>query len=60
MSETLKAFMITLLLAAGGTLSGCQEEGPMERAGENMDEAMDEAGDAVEQVGDEAEQALDN
>lgn len=52
MSDTLKALMIALLLAGTGALAGCQEEGPMEEAGENMDDAVEETGDAVEDATD--------
>lgn len=34
-------------------LAGCENEGPMEEAGENMDQAVEDAGDQMEQAGDE-------
>lgn len=46
-------------LAAGGlaglgvTASGCEEQGPAERAGEQIDEAAEEAGEALEDAGEE-------
>jgi predicted small lipoprotein YifL len=34
-----------------GVLAGCEQEGPMERAGEQVDQAAEETGEAVEDVG---------
>jgi hypothetical protein len=36
-----------------GGLVGCEDEGPMEQAGENMDEAAENAGDSVEEMGED-------
>lgn len=33
---------------------GCEQEGPAERAGENIDRAAERAGDKIEQAGDKA------
>lgn len=52
MSDTLKALMIAFLLAGTGALAGCQEDGPMEEAGENIDDAVEDAGDSVEDATD--------
>ena len=41
-----------VLLAALGlplALAACDNEGPMERAGETVDEAVEDAGDAIEE-----------
>ncbi len=38
-----------LLLIA---LPGCEQQGPAERAGENIDNAVEEAGDKIEEAGD--------
>lgn len=51
-------------------LAACEEEGPaeeagenvdqtMEEAGENVDESMDETGEAVEDMGENVEEAAD-
>ncbi|MFC6672117.1 hypothetical protein [Marinobacterium aestuariivivens] len=49
------------LLAA---LSGCEKEGPAERAGKEIDKAMEQAGEqaeeAADQVGKQLEQAGEN
>ncbi|MFN2338817.1 MAG: hypothetical protein ABR544_07580 [Gammaproteobacteria bacterium] len=33
-------------------LPGCERQGPAERAGENIDNAMEETGDKIEEAGD--------
>jgi hypothetical protein len=35
-----------------GALSACEKEGPMERAGENIDRTVERAGDKVERATD--------
>lgn len=45
----LAALMLSLSLA---TLNACEQEGPLERAGENIDDAVDDAGDAMEDAAD--------
>ncbi|WP_052719244.1 hypothetical protein [Halomonas sp. HG01] len=50
-------------MAAFG-LAACEEEGPAEQAGENIDETMEEAGesmdDAVDQAGESVEEMGDS
>jgi hypothetical protein len=42
-------------------LLGCPEKkGPLEKAGEKMDDVMDDMGDAVEDAADEVEDAVDD
>ncbi|MBI3187120.1 MAG: antitoxin [Gammaproteobacteria bacterium] len=48
------ALVMGLLLV---TLFGC-EKGPAERAGENVDEAIDKAGDQIEKSGDDIQDAV--
>ncbi len=38
------------------SLAGC-EQGPAEKAGENVDDAVDEAGESIEDAGDSIEDA---
>ncbi len=46
-------YLIHVLLVATVLLLGaCEKEGPMERAGEQVDEAVEETGDALEQATD--------
>jgi predicted small secreted protein len=55
-----EALALSLFLAlAGLAMAGC-EEGPFERAGENIDEAGDEIEDAADEAGDEIEDAIED
>lgn len=52
--------LFALLLALSvGILAGCEDQGPAEEAGENIDEAVEEAGDDLEEAADEAEDEVD-
>lgn len=45
-------FAITVVALVGlGSLSGCEHEGPAERAGKSIDQAAERTGDKVEQAG---------
>jgi hypothetical protein len=46
-----------LLLTLGAF--GCREQGPAERAGRAVDEAMEDAGEKMEEAGDEMEEAME-
>ena len=37
--------------------SGCEQEGPAERAGETIDEAVESVGDAIEDAGESVQDA---
>ncbi|WP_376692444.1 hypothetical protein [Wenzhouxiangella sp. EGI_FJ10409] len=54
--------LFALLFALGGSaiLTGCEDQGPAEKAGEEIDEAIDDAGDAIEDAGDDVEDEADN
>ena len=43
------ALVLSALLVA---LPGCEQQGPAERAGENIDNAVEETGDQIEKAGD--------
>lgn len=47
----MKTIPMLLLLGMLG-LTACEEQGPAERLGENIDEAVEEAGDAIEEATD--------
>lgn len=51
------AFLLALTL---GMLSGCEQDGPAEEAGEAIDETMEDASDAAEEAVDEAEEEIDD
>lgn len=38
---------------------GCEDDGPAEEVGEQIDEAGDEVGDNLEEAGDEVEEAIE-
>ncbi|MDP2239404.1 MAG: hypothetical protein Q8K18_04470 [Burkholderiales bacterium] len=51
---------IAVVLAAGiliSGLSGCQKEGPAERAGKEMDKAVENAGKQIEKAGEKIQDA---
>lgn len=53
--------LFALLLALSVTvLAGCEDQGPAEEAGENIDETMEEAGDEMEEGADEVEEDIDD
>ncbi|WP_029897375.1 hypothetical protein [Desulfohalovibrio reitneri] len=41
------------------SLTACENEGPMEEAGEQIDEAAEEAADQAEEMADELEESTD-
>ena len=40
-------------------LGACERQGPAERAGEKIDEAVEEAGEAVEKAGDKVKETTE-
>ncbi len=61
MKKILHWTLIACLLTAGLLLIGCVEEkGPMEKAGEKIDDAIEDTGDKLEDIGDEIEDAADD
>ena len=49
MMDSIRSALLALMLLGGSAfLAACDNEGPLERAGETADEAVDEAGDAVD------------
>lgn len=56
-------FALLFALGGGAALSGCEEQGPAEEAGEEIDEVVEDAGDeideAAEEAGDAVEEAAD-
>lgn len=53
-------FCALLLALSVGALAGCQDQGPAEEAGENIDEAMEETGDKMEEAAEEVEDEVDD
>ena len=57
----LKQLSLALLLALSVfALAACDQDGPMENAGEEIDEAVEGAGDNLEEAGDEIEDEIDD
>ncbi|OYY48987.1 MAG: hypothetical protein B7Y48_07890 [Methylophilales bacterium 28-44-11] len=54
-----KLAITALLLTTFIGLSACQEKGPAEKAGENLDNAVESMGDKVEDATDNAGNALE-
>jgi len=52
-------FALLFALGGGAALTGCDDDGPAEEAGEEIDEAVEDAGDAMEDAGDEVEEEID-
>ncbi|MGK2740882.1 hypothetical protein ACSHT0_08290 [Tepidicaulis sp. LMO-SS28] len=48
---------IAAILFAGGLVAACEEQGPAEQAGEQIDEGVEEMGDGMEDAGDEMDDA---
>ncbi|MEX0914337.1 MAG: hypothetical protein WD397_12335 [Wenzhouxiangellaceae bacterium] len=53
------AILALLFALSGGFLAGCDNNGPAEEAGENIDEAVEDAGDAIEDAGDDIDDETD-
>lgn len=51
------ALCLVGFLAVG---TGCEQEGPAEKAGKQIDQTIEEAGDAIEDAGDKIEDSVDN
>lgn len=55
-----KIFLALLLALSVGLLAGCEDQGPAEEAGENVDEAVEEAGDMMEEAGENVEDTVED
>ena len=52
--QVLLALLLLLVLAsAGATLTACDDQGPAEEAGEEIDDTMDDAGDEIDDTFDD-------
>ena len=58
MKHTLWIFMLSAIFAAG--LMGCEKEGPAERAGAEIDKAVEDAGKKIEEAGDAIKEKTNN
>lgn len=55
-----KVLLISFVIGSLGMVSACEDKGPAEKAGEEIDETIEESGDALEEIGDDFEEATDN
>ncbi|WP_048307814.1 hypothetical protein [Halomonas sp. PR-M31] len=51
------AMLMALML---GGVAACDDQGPAEEAGENIDDAVDDAGDNVEEMGDDIQDSAED
>ncbi len=51
---------VLCLVAFLGAMTGCSEDGPAEKAGRQIDEAMDAAKDKMNEMGDQAKDAYED
>ncbi|RUR28634.1 hypothetical protein ELY33_13525 [Vreelandella andesensis] len=60
-TQLMKKLAVALLMALMmGGLAACDNQGPAEEAGENIDESMEDAGERLEEMGDNIEDAAEN
>jgi outer membrane lipoprotein-sorting protein len=55
-----KISLLMLVAFAAIFASACEKKGPVERAGEKVDDAMSDMADAAEDMGGEVESAVDD
>ncbi len=53
MKKLVKIIILVSCLLFVTLLTACDREGPMERAGEKVDETVEDTGEAIEEAGDE-------
>ncbi len=54
-----KTIWVAMAVALLLNLAACEKDGPMEQAGEKVDNAIENAGDAIENAGDNVKDATD-
>ncbi len=57
--KTIRALVVIGIALGTMGMSGCEEEGPAERMGEQLDDAMSEAQDRLEDARDEVQEAAE-
>lgn len=55
-----KIILSSLLIGVVAMLAACEREGPAERAGESIDNAVEKAGKAIESAGDKIREKTDS
>ena len=59
-TQKLKHVFLISLIASLLAITGCEEKGPLEKAGETIDDAVNDSGDALEDAADDVEDAADD
>jgi predicted small secreted protein len=59
MKESRATAIIALLLTASFGFAGCEKKGPLEEAGEAIDEGIEDAGEELEDAAEEVEEAAE-
>ncbi|HEC74118.1 MAG TPA: hypothetical protein ENI26_07065 [Methylophaga aminisulfidivorans] len=57
---SLRALLVMLAFSSFGMLTACDNEGPAEKMGKEIDNSVEDAGDAIEDAGDSIEDAADD
>jgi hypothetical protein len=55
--KILKYLLLVSALIGGLSVTGCKEKGPMEKAGESIDDAAKKTGDAAKEAGEKVKDA---
>ena len=50
LGNPLRAALVSLLVISAMAVAGCEEEGPLEKAGESADEAIEETGEKIKEA----------
>ena len=53
-------FALLFALGCGAVLTGCEQQGPAEEAGEEIDEAVEDAGEEIDEAAEEAGDAVED
>jgi hypothetical protein len=56
LSQIFITAFLTIVLTAG--VSGCRQEGPLEKAGKKVDKAIEKTGDQIEKAGEKVKDAV--
>jgi len=55
--KPIKPLAVFAIIAFAATLAACHKEGPMEKAGKKVDNAVEKAGEKIEKAGDKIQDA---
>ena len=55
-----KLGLAVLMAMVLGGVAACDDQGPAEEAGENIDDAMEDAGEGMEELGEDIQESAEN